>query len=185
MLCIHYLIQRQKSHQQILLIFLSSLKKESNCNTAFNTGITLSLYPLTIRNQMNLELEEELVEKEKKTSMGPSSNLSSRNVGHSLLQRTAGIWLWCVYDVRVERERRSDTGTVTTLITELRSCAESHRFSFTPITWISCMAIMNHRRDHGPLMGNHWQVGPGCFLILLFLCSAVWGNGPKTISAFS
>lgn len=115
---------------------------------------------------MKLEHEEELCGKKKHFNR-TSSSRSSRNVGHSLLLSTAGIWLWCAYDVRVERERRSNTGTVTTLITLLKCCWESRRFSYTPITWLSCMDIMNHRTDHDPLMKtmNYWQGGPGCFLI--------------------
>lgn len=122
----------------------------------------------------------------KKDFNGTSSNLSSKNVGHSLLQCTAGIWLWCVYDVQVERERRSDTGTVTTPITEMKSCWESHHFSYTPITWLSCMAIVNHETDHDPLMEtlNYWQVGLSCFLILLF-CAQWYKEWTEMIFYFS
>lgn len=96
-------------------------------------------------------------------------------MGHSLLQCTAGIRLWCVYDVQVESEGRSAIGTVTTPITELKSCAESPQFSYTPITWI-CMAIMNHGTDHDPLMETQhsWKVGlrlfPGLSCVRHGLC---------------
>lgn len=46
--------------------------------------------------------------------------------------------------------------------------------SYTPITWLSCMAIMNHKTDHDPLMEtlNYRQVRLRCFQVLLF--SAQW-----------
>lgn len=113
-----------------------------------------------------------------------SSHLSSWNVGHSLLQCT-GLRLWCVYDMQVKRGIRTDTETVTTLITQLKSCWKSHHFSYTPITWLSCMASMNHRTDHDPLMEtlNHWRVGLGCFLILLF-CAQRREEWNETILTF-
>lgn len=42
--------------------------------------------------------------------------------------------------------------------------------SYTPITQLSCMAIMNHKTDHDPLMEtlNYWQVRLRCFQVLLF-----------------
>lgn len=71
-------------------------------------------------------------------------------------------------------------GRISTLTTELESCWESHRFSYSPITRLSCVAIMNHRTDHDPLMDtlNYRHVWLGGFLILLFcaqwLMESVW-----------
>lgn len=105
---------------------------------------------------------------------GTSSNLSSRNVGHSLLQSTAAAPLWCACDVRVEREGRSATGTVTAVVTELNFCCGELSMSLTlqlhgsawPSWIIEEITVLYWSRVTVTKVGLHSASGRGFYFLI-------------------